>query len=318
MTHGEFEALIEPAKAVDLLSVVRSYRLEMKGGRDLAGPCPQCGGTDRFAINLPKQVFNCRGCDARGGGAVDLVMFIEQSDFRHAVEVLTGSEAPIKPARRSSDFIKSHEVAADRDNSALAKKLWRARRPVSATCPVWTYLRDVRGYRGPLPVTLAWLPANGEHPDAMIAAFGLCEEPEPGTLAPPVDVHAVHLTRLTKEGDKLAAPDKPTKIMLGPMAGLPIVLAPPNDGLAIYIAEGIEKGLHLWKEFDFGVGVWVAGAAGNLPKIAEAVPSYIEVIWIFADPDDVGLRNAKTAARLLDSRGHDVKIVCIGGDANGR
>jgi CHC2 zinc finger/Toprim domain len=313
------EALIEQARAIDLMAVIESYGgLGMRGRRDLSGPCPQCGGRDRFAVNLPKQVFNCRGCDARGGGAVDLVMFIEQSDFRHAVEVLTGSEAPIKPARRSSDFIKSHEVAADRDNSALAKKLWRARQPISEGSPPGTYLRERRGYNGPLPATLAWLPANGEHPDAMIAAFGLCEEPEPGILEPPDNVRAVHLTRLTPEGAKLEDPDKPTKIMLGPMAGLPIVLAPPNDGLAIYIAEGIEKGLHLWKEFDFGVGVWVAGAAGNLPKIAEAVPSYIEVIWIFADPDDVGLRNAKTAARLLDSRGHDVKIVCIGGDANGR
>jgi hypothetical protein len=106
--------------------------------------------------------------------------------------------------------------------------------------------------------------------------------------------------------------------MLGPMAGLPIVLSPANDALAIYIAEGIEKGLHLWAEFDFGVGVWVAGAAGNLPKIAEMIPACIEVVWIFADPDDVGLRNAKTAAQLLDSRGHDVKIICMGDDADGR
>ena len=152
----------------------------------------------------------------------------------------------------------------------------------------------------------------------MIATFGLCGELEPGTLAPPVDIRAVHLTRLTPDGAKLAEPDKPAKIMLGPMAGLPIVLAPPGDGLAIYIAEGIEKGLHLWKEFDFGVGIWAAGSAGNLPKIAERVPDYIEVCWIFADQDDVGLRNAEAAARLLHARGVETKIVCMGGDADGR
>jgi len=46
---------------------------------------------------------------------------------------------------------------------------------------------------------------------------------------------------VTPDGRK--APVDPVKIMLGPSAGLPIVLAPANDLLAIDIAEGIEKGL---------------------------------------------------------------------------
>jgi hypothetical protein len=72
----------------------------------------------------------------------------------------------------------------------------------------------------------------------MVAAFGFCDEPEPGLIAPPAIVTGIHLTRLTPEGKKIAG-DK-LKIMLGPSAGLPIVLAPANDGLAIYITEGIE------------------------------------------------------------------------------
>jgi hypothetical protein len=92
------------------------------------------------------------------------------------------------------------------------------------------YLRRARSYGGPIPPTLGYLPANGKHPPAMIAAFGFCEEPEPGVIDPPADVPGVHITRLTPDGRK--APIDPVKIMLGPSAGLPIFLAPANDLLA--------------------------------------------------------------------------------------
>jgi hypothetical protein len=33
---------------------------------DIGQSCPICGGTDRFAVNTEKQVFNCRSCNAKG------------------------------------------------------------------------------------------------------------------------------------------------------------------------------------------------------------------------------------------------------------
>jgi hypothetical protein len=85
------------------------------------------------------------------------------------------------------------------------------------------YLRRGRRFDGPIPPTLGYLPANGKHPPAMIAAFGFCEEPEPGVIDPPAIVAGVHITRLTLYGGKTAF--DPVKIMLGPSAGLPIVVA---------------------------------------------------------------------------------------------
>ena len=39
----------------------------LKGrGADRCGPCPVCGGTDRFSINIRKQVFRCRVCNIGG------------------------------------------------------------------------------------------------------------------------------------------------------------------------------------------------------------------------------------------------------------
>jgi hypothetical protein len=72
----------------------RSIKLR-RAGRELIGPCPECGGEDRFSINVTKQVFNCRGCGA-SGDVIALAMLLDHVDFAHACEALTG-EPPPKP-----------------------------------------------------------------------------------------------------------------------------------------------------------------------------------------------------------------------------
>ena len=64
-------------------------------GKELVGPCPRCGGDDRFAVNTAKQIFNCRGCGAKGD-VIDLVMFLDGCDF-HAARVTLAGEPPPKP-----------------------------------------------------------------------------------------------------------------------------------------------------------------------------------------------------------------------------
>jgi hypothetical protein len=94
--------------------------------------------------------------------------------------------------------------------------------------------------------------------------------------------------------------------MLGAMSGLPIVLAPVNDGLGLAITEGIEDGLSVFEET--GLGVWAAGSAGNMPKIAAALPPYVKCTTIFAHRDETGMRVAKEAARLIAAPGVEVHI----------
>jgi len=141
----------------------------------------------------------------------------------------------------------------------------------------------------------------------MIAAFGFCDEPEPGVIDPPAIVAGVHITRLTPDGGK--APIDPVKIMLGQSMGLPIVLAPANDLLAIDIVEGIETGLSVlaWH----GAGIWVAGTAGRMPALAEALPSYIECVHIFAERDG-GFRFAQKAARIVKEREIEIHLRAFG------
>ena len=194
------------------------------------------------------------------------------------------------------------------DNAAKAAWLWSRREPISENCPAGLYLRRTRRYHGPIPPTLGYFPPKGKHPAAMIAAFGFCDEPEPGVINPPAIVAGVHITRLTPGGGK--APIDPVKIMLGPMSGLPIVLAPVNDGLGLAITEGIEDGLSVSEET--GLGVWAAGSAGNMSKIAAAhLANQTGVEIAISDGDKNGFMT--TIHQLKREEGLDLLLHTPGG-----
>ncbi len=169
------------------------------------------------------------------------------------------------------------------------------------------YLTDTRRLKNPPLQALRYLPAGlaGQPYPAMLAAFGIPDEPEPGELRLD-EVSGIHLTFL--DGIK-KAPMKPVKIMHGTCKGLPIVLAPPNDGLALCIGEGIETTTRLNERLN--VGAWAAGSAPFLPALANVVPDYIECVHIAVDADEVGAgeRHATELAELLSERGIDAYLV---------
>ena len=182
--------------------------------------------------------------------------------------------------------------------------MWTCRQPIEGT-PAERYLRDCRGYRGPIPPTLSYLPPRAGGPPSMIAAFGLADEPEPGEIAiADSAVEGVHLTRLLPDGSGKADID-PAKIMLGPSSGFPIVMANPNDLLGLAVTEGIEDGLAAMAT---GLGIWVAGSASRMPALAAIIPDYIECVTIAADADEAGRANAETLAGRLAARGISVVL----------
>jgi AAA domain/CHC2 zinc finger len=94
------EAIVAEARAVRIESEIarRGINNLSAGIIERCGPCPVCGeGTDRFAINVKKQVFNCRVC-GKGGDVITLVELLDGCDFHTAVETLTGKKpSPFKP-----------------------------------------------------------------------------------------------------------------------------------------------------------------------------------------------------------------------------
>ena len=97
-------------------------------------------------------------------------------------------DAPPKPETRVTNT-----PEAERDK---ARWLWRQHRPIVGSIAE-RYLRIARGYGAVIQPTLGFLPSRGDHPPAMIAAFGLADEPEAGVLEIPDDaVKAVQLVKL--------------------------------------------------------------------------------------------------------------------------
>ena len=88
------------ARTTDLLATAQALgtRLKKTGAAEFEGPCPVCGGTDRFSVNTHKKVWNCRGC-GMGGDPIDLAMHVLSLDFRPAVTWLTGEEKRSAPIR---------------------------------------------------------------------------------------------------------------------------------------------------------------------------------------------------------------------------
>lgn len=145
--NPDFRAWVEAARGVDIGTEAKARGLALRGAGEMVGPCPDCGGRDRFAINTRKQVFNCRGCGA-GGDVIALTQLIDKSDFRAACEHLTGQPAPDGKAgtvdlaaleRAQRDRAARQAQAAAEDNDFREKErrraydLWRAGRASHGT-----------------------------------------------------------------------------------------------------------------------------------------------------------------------------------------
>ena len=82
---------LERARTVRIEDEIARRGIRLKGRIDRCGPCPVCGGHDRFAINVRKQCFICRGCGI-AGDVIKLVQHLDNCAFVSAVETLFGDD----------------------------------------------------------------------------------------------------------------------------------------------------------------------------------------------------------------------------------
>lgn len=153
LRRGEALAM-DIGQIVDRLGLSSLKRIQ----RELTGPCPHCGGRDRFSVNTLKRVFNCRQCGATGGN-IDLVMFVMGLTFPAALEWLCGPPIEITAAeraereRRAEENKRRNADRAERERRKAREKahaIWQQGKTAEDS-PVRAYL-EARGIpRGLFP-----------------------------------------------------------------------------------------------------------------------------------------------------------------------
>lgn len=115
------EQQVQAAKSVDLFALAEQHtQLRKCATNEYEGPCPKCGGTDRFHVHAREGWFFCRvgECHPKRGDAIEFLQWLKGLSFPEAVEQLTGATsappaaagsaprrpAPHTPAAPAADF----------------------------------------------------------------------------------------------------------------------------------------------------------------------------------------------------------------------
>ena len=126
------ENLIASAKQVSVADLVAT-RTELRrvAGGELAGPCPKCGGSDRF--HATSTWWFCRQCHAKRSDAIGLVRWLDGVSFAEAVHRLTSgasvTHSPQKPAQRPAQHAQRSQTEDWRNRAE--QRLWTAQRALS-------------------------------------------------------------------------------------------------------------------------------------------------------------------------------------------
>ncbi|GEP12272.1 DUF7146 domain-containing protein [Methylobacterium gnaphalii] len=316
----DFADWIAEARAVSLGSVLERHRVRLKrSGTELVGPCPVCGGRDRFAVNLRKGVFVCRG-SGEGGDSIALTRYLEACDFKLACQILTGRpppgreslETPEAQAERQAQLAKraareakaTEEKARDRERWRERERrwcwdAWQRAVPVPNT-PAEQYLRR----RGLLLAPSARLRCLLQHPlyakqgDAQPVHVGPALV---GAIVGPTGkfsgLHATWIDLAQPKGKALIADPEtgelvPAKKVRGSAGGGHIALVRCDDPLDVVVGEGIETVLSAWR----------ALSAKGWPHLERAV------FWSAYSLDNIGGRALHSVPHptltTIDRRGH--------------
>jgi hypothetical protein len=293
-------AAIKRACHADILGVAQRLggaRLKKAGG-EWVGPCPRCGGQDRFAVNPRKRLFNCRGCRV-GGDAIDLLRFVTGSTFAEAAEL-------IRDRPRPSTLAKRH----DYNPAASIRRIVAGLTPVLGSLGE-RYLRQTRGIDTTAIADLlertdaiGWDPSiyfnEPDHPlhgQKLGCIIGIMTDP--ATAQP---TGAISRTYIGPDGKKVCKAKT-----LGEGGGV-IRLSRDEDALhGLFLGEGKETCL---AAAALGLRpIWATGSATTMAKFP--LVAGIESLTLIADHDANGMgeRTAReTAERWLDA-GREVRII---------
>lgn len=262
---------------------------------DKHGPCPMCGGKDRYRFDDKdgRGTWICNQCGA--GDGYELLQRLNNWTFRDASENVRRvvGDAPAAATRKAPDTSQ---------RSAIIRRTWAEAQPVSDGDPVSLYLASRVGRIERVAPCLRYHPALAYvHDDGQVTHH-------PAMVAAVTDKHGkgvtLHRTYLTKDGRKANVPAV-KKLMPGkPLNGASIKLSGLHEYLGI--AEGIETALAASNRF--GVPVWACVSSGLLEQWD--FPDGLKRVVVFGDNDAKygGQASAYRIAHRLAVAGVDVEV----------
>lgn len=319
---------LDRARNVSLVEAAGLLGLKLPRTGEYAGPCPTCGGRDRFAINPHKGVWNCRGAGG-GNDAIGLVEHVRGVDFRGAVEFLTG-ERELPPAPRVE---RQPEPAGDDEAQriARARALWREARDARGTV-VDVYLTKARGLppldaatartirfhpsfpmRGPdgeverVPAMLCAMRDARAVLDYMAGARGELAEIEEEALAEESFTRAIHATamlddgsgkRFGKDSRRIRGVAKDAAIMIGDLWA-------PLYGGTLDIGEGLETML---AALTMGASCAFALGSAGAVRAFEPLPHVLH-LRLAAENDEASERSVRSAFTAWSEQIEDVRVI---------
>ena len=307
----DFQSWVDEARAVTVTDVLAKRGVMLRrAGRERVGPCPVCGGNDRFGAHPDKNLWHCRG-SGRGGDAIALVEYLDGADFIGACVTLTGREPPRggagshmsaeelaarDAARQAREVEQARKSAYHREKErADLYRMWRRTQPLAGTAAeAYLALRGIPLPPSPALRFAADLPYyHGTAEDERGARRARVLHRGPALVAALTDdagyFAGLHMTwiDLTRPKGKVAlrdpetGADLPAKKVRGSKQGAAIVVLPAGSGVPrrVYSGEGIETLLSVWAaglllDTDFRETAFVCAAdLGNLAGGAiETVP----------------------------------------------
>jgi putative DNA primase/helicase len=260
--------------------------------RNRHGPCPLCGGKDRFRWDNREGngTWICSGCGA--GDGASLAMKFKGLSFVELKDVIR----PLVPTARQEWVHAADIKAAQEANKKAREALWRSSATILAGDPVDRYLRSRLGHSVASSELRIAKRDDGE-PGAMMVARVATADRKLSTL---------HRTYLTCDGVKIPG-ESSRKLMPGKTQAGGAVRLMPTAGKVLGVAEGIETALAA--SILFGVPVWAALNAGCMASWL--APEGIERVKVYADRDlnYVGQAAAYECARRNVFAGKQVEVM---------
>ena len=303
------KALVDEAKGISCQEwAVRQGWKMKKSGHNLAGPCPKCGGTDRFGIDTAGDKWICRSCGVGGHDAISMVQMLwpnldgrsMKETFLEACEVITG--------RKRSDVVSEAEaerIREETERKQAARDAESARRREDARKSAYRVWRRAQGLGAHVEAYLEARGLGGADMDALRASKALREIPaldywhdgavrhtSPGMIAVIqwLDVRGtfggVHRTWIDPNGKRGKAvivhngEALDAKKVLGSKGNGAIRLITPENASRMIVGEGIETTLTPWRHaLEPDTAYWcaidinhMAGRAGRDPETNKRNP----------------------------------------------